>query len=298
MKRTLYVLVVAALISSSLQANACINVVGTNNRGEYIRPMSYTGQALKPQLATPTDKAFLIPWSKYAVADVRKSPTFPHLIELSAVLVRFGKFREAVKLLQFVENKYPGRFETASNIGTAYELLGQNEDALKWIREGLKRNPNDHFGTEWLHVHILNAKLGKLPQQVRGRSILNLDFGNDTMPNRPRQLPDGNDGKPVSLYAMGAALRYQLTERIWFVPAPDKMIAGMLLDWANLELLAGSVESADVLYEAAIRYGIKEDRIISLRRKEVANILSQAKKNPSSRQGECELCNPPGSDLQ
>jgi hypothetical protein len=97
---------------------------------------------------------------------------------------------------------------------------------------------------------------------------------------------------------MGSALRYQLTERIWFVPAPDKMVAGMLLDWANLELLAGSVESADVLYDAAIRYGIKEDRTISLRRKKVANILSRARKNPNPQKGDCELCHPPGSELQ
>lgn len=298
MKKTPYGLIAATIFSTSLQANACINAVGTNYRGEFIRPMSYTGQQLKPQLTTPTDRAFLIPWSEHAVADVRKSPSFRNLIELSAVLIRFGKLPEAVKLLQFVENKYPGKYQTASNIGTAYELMGRNEDALKWILEGLKRNPNDHFKTEWLHVHILNAKLGKIPQQAPGRSILNLDFGNEAMPKRPAHLPSGNDGKPVSLYEMGSGLRYQLTERIWFVPAPDKMVAGMLLDWANLELLAGSVESADVLYDAAIRYGIKEDRTISLRRKEVANILSRARKNPNPQKGDCELCHPPGSELQ
>ncbi|WP_426336337.1 tetratricopeptide repeat protein [Pseudoduganella sp. R-31] len=298
MKRTLHALVVAAILVASLQANACINSVGTNYRGEIIRPGTYTGNDLKPQLITPNDKAFLIPWSKYAVAEVRKSPTFRNLIELSAVLIRFDKLPEAVKLLQFIENKYPGKYQTASNLGTAHELLGQNEDALKWILEGLKRNPNDHFGTEWLHVHILNAKLGKVPRQTPGKSILNLDFGNDAMPRLPAQLPNGNDGKPTSLYAMGRALSYQLTERIWFVPAPDKVVAGLLLDWANLELLAGAVESADVLYDAAIRYGVKEDKTISLRRKEVEKILSLARKNPSDKTGDCELCEPPASDLK
>jgi hypothetical protein len=244
-------------------------------------------------LTTPTSKAVLSNWSEITVAEVRKSPTFPNLIDLSALLIRYGKSAEAVKLLQFVESKYPGRFETASNMGTAYELMGQNEDALKWILQGLKRNPADHYGTEWLHVHILNAKLGKVPQAAPGRSILNLDFGHDVMPQRPASLPNGNTGKPITLWDLGSALRYQVQERIWFVDAPDKMVAGLLLDWANLELLAGSVESADVLYNAAIRYGIKEDKLIALRRREVAKILSQAKKNPTGMPGECELCTPP-----
>lgn len=296
MKRTSYLLIIATILSASLQANACINQVGTNHRGDFIRPLTYTGSSLKPLLVTPTSIADLVPWSEFAVREVRKSPSFRNLIELSAVLIRFGKLPEAVKLLQFVENKYPGKYQTASNIGTAYELMGQNEDALKWILEGLKRNPNDHFGTEWLHVHILKAKLGQVPKPAAGRSILNLDFGNEAMPKRPALLFNGNDGKPLSLYGLGAALRYQVHERIWFVPAPDKMVAGLLLDWANLELLAGAVESADVLYDAAIRYGIKEERTIALRRKEVATILSQAKKSPGTREGVCELCEPPGSD--
>ncbi|KQZ44186.1 tetratricopeptide repeat protein [Duganella sp. Root1480D1] len=295
MKRTSCSLVIATILSVALQAHACINTVGTNYRGEFISPGTYTGKDLKPDLATPTSKAALVPWAKDAVTAVRKTQSFGNLIDLSAVLIRFGKFPEAVKLLQFVENKYPGKYQTASNLGTAYELMGQNEDALKWILEGVKRNAHDHYGTEWLHVYILNVKLGKVPPAAPGRSILNLDFGNEVMPRRPAPLPNGNAGKPITLYEMGSALRYQVRERIWFVPAPDKMVAGLLLDWANLELLAGAVESADVLYEAAIRYGIKEDRTISLRRKEVEKILSQAKEHPSDKRGECELCNPPWS---
>lgn len=293
MKKTSYRLIIATILSASLQAHACLNEVGTNNRGEYITPVSYTGEHLKPQLVTPASNAALIPWAKDAAAKARQSPSFANLIDLSVVLVRFGKLPEAVKLLQFVEKQYPGEYQTASNIGTAYELMGRNEDALKWISEGLKRNPNDHFATEWLHVHILKAKLGQLPRPANDRSILNLDFGNGAIPQRPAPLPKGNKGTPLSLYETVNALRYQLTERIQFVDAPDKMVGALLLDWANLELLAGSVESADVLYEAAIRYGIKEDKIIASRRKEVARILSLPKKNSPTSPGQCELCNPP-----
>jgi len=285
-------LIFAAMLAASLPASACINESGTNKYGHFIMPVSYAGTELKPYLVTPRDKSELVEWSGYVVADVRKKQNLFTLIDLSAVLIRFGKLPEAVKLLQFMEQKYPGDYKVASNIGTAYELMGQNEEALKWILEGMKRNPDDHFGTEWLHAEILRAKLGQLKVPAPGRSILNLDFGNEAMPKRPAALPSGNKGKQASLFDVGIALRYQLVERIKFVAAPDPMVAGMLLDWANLELLAGSVESADVLYDAAIRYGSKEVPTIKLRKVQVARILKEAetKSRPATKDGECELC--------
>jgi tetratricopeptide (TPR) repeat protein len=244
--------------------------------------MNYSGRSLKPLLVTPTSKAALITWSREVVETARKRPSFDSLNNLAAVLIRHGRLPEAVSLLQFLERKYPGHYETASNVGTAYELMGRNEDALKWILEGLKRNPEDHNGTEWLHVHILKAKLGRLPKSAAGRSILNLDFGNDVMPLRPTSLPIGNAGKPLSLVAVSEAVRYQLFERIQFVAAPDAKVAGLLLDWANLELLAGTLDSADLLYDAAIRYGSKEGRIIAIRKAHVAKNLAQTKVKPGS----------------
>jgi len=278
------------MLATTFPASACINEFGTNNQGEYIKPIGYAGQHLKPALVTPTDKNALIEWSGHVVEGVRKAPSFFNLINLSAVLIRFGKLPEAVTLLKFIEQKYPGKYQTASNIGTAYELMGRNEEALEWISEGMRRNPDDHFGTEWLHALILKAKLGKFPAPAPGRSILNLDFGKEAMPKRPALLSVGNRGQQLSLFDLGVALRYQLGERIHFVDAPDPLVAGMLLDWANLELLAGSVESADVLYDAAIRYGSKEAPMISKRKAQVARVLSRPKSKRMVKDGECELC--------
>ena len=293
MKNRYVHLVLVSFLAISAPAKACINEIGTSHRGERVVPILYSGKNLKPFLVTPPTKASLIDWSRHAVEQAQKDPSFDNLNNLAAVLIRHGRLPNAVSLLQFLERKYPGHYQTASNMGTAYELMGRNEDALKWILEGLKRNPDDHLGTEWLHVHILNAKLGRVPSAAPGDSILNLDFGNDVMPRRPASLPVGNTGKPLSLFSVGIALRYQLVERIEFVAAPDTMVAGLLLDWANLELLAGAVESADVLYDAAIRYGSSEKRIIAVRKTEIAKILAQAKQKPALANGRCELCELP-----
>jgi tetratricopeptide (TPR) repeat protein len=285
-------LVLIALLAISLPVRACINETGTNHRGELVSAMSYSGQSLKPFLLTHTDQDRLINASRQVVETARKDPSFGNLNDLAAVLIRHGRLPASVRLLQFLERKYPGHYETAANIGTAFELMGKNEDALKWILEGVKRNPEDHFGTEWLHVHILKAKLGRIPTPAPGLSILNLDFGNDAMPRRPTVFPVGDDGKARPLFIVAWAVRYQLFERIGFVAAPDPMVAGLLLDWANLELLAGTVESADVLYDAALRYGSSEGRIIAIRKTQVARIIAQAKARPAPVRGQCELCQP------
>jgi tetratricopeptide (TPR) repeat protein len=289
---TLLVIVAACLALPAL-AHACINETGTNSRAEQVELMSYGGKSLQPKLVTPVGKAALVVRSGYVVRAARENPSFYTLNDLAAVLIRHGRLNEAVDLLQFLERKYPGKYESAANLGTAYELMGRNVDALTWIEEGMKRNPEDHYGTEWLHVHILKAKLKRIAQPAVGRSILNLDFGNEAMPRLPPRLPTGNAGKPLPLFTLGLALRYQLLERIQFVAAPDTMVAGLLLDWANLELLAGTVESADVLYDAALRYGSKEGRQIAARKAQVARILAQSALRRTLTRGTCELCEPP-----
>lgn len=293
MKRAVIRLVLLGVATLSLPSAACINAVGTNQKGERIEPMSHAGEALKPSLDKHVTLPYLVDWSNIAVKAAGEDPSFNNLNNLAAVLIYHGRHAKAVSLLQFLERKFPGRYETASNIGTAYELMGRNDDALKWILEGMKRNPSDHAGTEWLHAHILKAKLGRLPAPVSGRSILNMNFGSAAMPVRPTPLPLDNEGKQVSLYLAAHSLRYQLIERIQFVPAPEPMVAGLLVDWANLELFGGAVESATVLYDAAIRYGSK-DPMIPMRKAQVLKILAQSKGEPPDGSGACEICFPPG----
>lgn len=288
-----FYLVLIAFLALSLPARACINESATNRRGESVEPMSYFGAGLKEHLLTRASPHELILHSEEVVKNAQTDPSFDSLNNLAAVLIRHGRLPRAVKLLQLLERKYPGHYETAANIGTAYELMGRNEDALKWILEGIKRNPDDHEGTEWLHVHILKAKLGLIPKPAAGRSILNLDFGNDVMPRRPTGLPMGNDGKPLSLFAVAHALRYQLIERVAFVAPPDPMVAGLLLDWANLELVAGTLESADALYDVAARYGSTERRIIAVRKAEAVRIIAKAESSWFRSEGKCELCERP-----
>ena len=56
------------------------------------------------------------------------------------------------------KKKFPGNARVAANLGTALELKGENEEALKWIREGVIRDASEHDGSEWLHARILDGE--------------------------------------------------------------------------------------------------------------------------------------------
>ena len=87
------------------------------------------------------------------------------------------------------------------------ELLNGNEDALKWIREGIHRNANSHEGTEWLHTLILETKIKAAgdPEYYAHHSVLNLD--------RSQALGDNQTvmvgGEKKTLTEVTTALRYQ-----------------------------------------------------------------------------------------
>jgi tetratricopeptide (TPR) repeat protein len=85
----------------------------------------------------------------------------------AVVTILSGDHQRGIAILLELEHAQPGDYNTAANLGTAYELAGENEQALTWIKEGLKRNPNSHRGTEWLHVLILQAKL----EEERGQGL-------------------------------------------------------------------------------------------------------------------------------
>jgi tetratricopeptide (TPR) repeat protein len=151
--------------------------------------------------------------------------------DLATALAHTGEAGEAVVLLEQIEAEQPGLYRTAANLGTAYELSGDNQKALEWIRKGIERNAGSHEGTEWLHVRILEAKLALAadPAWLETHSVLGTRRGQDVT-----ILANGNRGENLSPAQLEEALIYQLHERLQFVQPPDAIVADLLLALGNL----------------------------------------------------------------
>lgn len=276
----------------SSMAAACINSIGTDRAGRRFEPGWEVGDELVESLgwyASRDARQWLDEESHRLAEAVREAPDFANRNDLAVNLIRQGALAPAMRLLVANERDFPERPETAANLGTALELAGFDDIALRWIRIGIRRNAHEHHGTEWLHARILEAKIAARSdsQYLQTHSITGIRFPADDLPPLPAAYPPGNDGRPVSPAMLNAALSYQLHERIQFVAPPDAVVANLLDDWATLNLAGGPVESAKALYGLAQRYGAQRTPLMAARLRRIDTILSRG---TPAKQGACPIC--------
>lgn len=175
-----------------------------------------------------------------------------YLSDKGYVLIVEGKLDEALNLYLNIEKKYPNRYSTASNIGTIYELLGENEKALFWINKSIKINPKSHKESEWIHSKILEAKI-KGKEFYSGSFILDVDFGKYSFP-----ISTLSNSKLLSLEY---ELYYQLNERISFIKSKDEIIANLLFELGNIAMINKDFYSAEQIFKTAKEYGLSNELV-------------------------------------
>ncbi|MCW1887737.1 tetratricopeptide repeat protein [Luteolibacter flavescens] len=180
-----------------------------------------------------------------------------------------GRYQEALAIFQKIESEHPGHYNTAANLGTTYELLGENEEALKWIGEGVRRNPEAHGGTEWLHLAILEAKvkLKKDPAYLTHSHII------DVPENLRGDSKIEVQGKSYPLFQVFNALEYQLHERLYFVRTPDPVVADLLFSFSQLEARIFTLESAVGMLEMARSYGYPDAEALDAKIEEYQSVM-------------------------
>jgi len=171
------------------------------------------------------------------------------------ILILQGKYEEAKKVYIDIEKLKPGRYETASNLGTVYELLGNNKNALKWIKKAIGLYAKSHDDSEWLHAKILEAKI-KGDAFITSDFLLNTNFGIDTIPQS--KLTENE------LKKLKATLVYQLNERMTFIKPENKIMALLLFDLGNVLALLESQANAAAVYDLANEYGYS-DSLLGIR---------------------------------
>lgn len=236
-----------AFVLTATPLAACINTYGTGLDGKQRESLHLVGEDLRDFL---TEHPGRWHWRLERAKLAWSQDTIEKQNDFAVALIHLGDLREAIGILHGIEKKKPGLYHTATNLGTAYELSGDNARALQWIREGIRRNPDSHQASEWLHVAILEAKRTK-----KNHSILGLDFGTAAVPKMPVRFPNGNSGRPLDAEGTRGSLMSQLHERLAFVAPPDALVGDLLFEFANLLMLTDVVESGAAMYELAIEYG-------------------------------------------
>ena len=216
----------------------------------------------------------------------KQSPTIEVANDLAVVHMVLNDNQKAIDLLKEIEKQRPGLVKTATNLGTAYELLGNNTESLVWIKEGINRDPSDHQGTEWLHVKILEAKLtiAKDPLWLKKNHVMGISFGTNVKPSKPDNLLVDHLGNTHTLQQAGAALQLQLFERLKFVSEPNEVVGDLFLSLGDLTRLGlrhidqsedENLRAAKILYESALQFNPNAE-IIQKRLSSIDFLLAEA----------------------
>lgn len=244
----------SAFFFFTIQTDACLWIAGSPQVGERLKIDGLTADEFLKQFVSHKDRNY---WEKVKI-DIEKDSKFystPDFQNNSAVaLIHLGDIDNAIKLLEKRETEKPGAYFTATNLGTAYELKGENQKALNWIKEGVKRNKDSHYGTEWLHIKILEAKLAieKDSDWLKNNSVLGADFSDL---NADKVSVTDQNGQKKLIVEIEEALIYQLHERLEFVKPPEPIVADLLFDLSKIFSVTRSPEHAKAVKELSVQYG-------------------------------------------
>ncbi|MDJ1485737.1 tetratricopeptide repeat protein [Cytophagaceae bacterium YF14B1] len=170
--------------------------------------------------------------------------------DYGAALLYLGRYKEAGDIFSTIEKIQPNLYATASNLGTAYELLGKNDSAYFWIQRSIVLNPESHFGSEWLHLKILEVKL-KGMSYLTSQFMLGTDLGNDTIPKSSLPLE--------KLTKLRYHITHQLDERQVFVKSPEPIVAFLLFQLGNIEAITDDITESLLTYNTAYEYGFRSE---------------------------------------
>ncbi|UKN01833.1 tetratricopeptide repeat protein [Paracrocinitomix mangrovi] len=210
---------------------------------------------------------------------LEESGSYMDLSDYATNLMRLGKYELSKDILKALYELHPDEYQLAANLGTAYELCGEVDSALKYINRGIELNPESHQGSEWVHVKILEAKkeIEKNKNWLKHNTILGLT-----------EEQESDDDVRSQLWI-------QLVERFPFTPANDPMMADLLVDLGDCFSSTISVEYGLAYYEVSKFYHGNSSAAIDEKIKHANELIEEyknAKPNEKSSHGIVERFDP------
>jgi tetratricopeptide (TPR) repeat protein len=190
---------------------------------------------------------------------VKAEKSFEALSDYSVMLMKMGKNNVALTILQSLYAAHPDQYQLAANLGTSYELAGEVDSALKYIKRGIVLNPNAHDGSEWVHVKVLETKIKLRTDSLylKSNTVLGL--------NKEQEYDT----------LVAHQIEIQLRERFPFCPGPDPIMASLMEDFADITLNINSIEDAKTYYNICKYYFGDSSATINEKIKETMNLIEK-----------------------
>jgi tetratricopeptide (TPR) repeat protein len=231
--KKLFIIAVLVLLFS-WQSKACLNYYYfVNKEGNY-----YMSDTIIRAFNLNFNKERNLTKLKNSYSRLSREHDYRILSDYSVSLLKLGNVKTALELLIALEKAHPEEYNLAANLGTAFELNGMPDSALKYIRLAITINPSSHGNSEWVHEKVLETKLQikDKPKYLADHTVLQLTGS---------QKKDSMIRKQIEL---------QVRERFPFCKGPDPIMASLLTDLGESYCEQLSVEYGKALYQIAQKY--------------------------------------------
>jgi tetratricopeptide (TPR) repeat protein len=179
------------------------------------------------------------------------------LSDYAIIELKIGDRKRAVEMLEKLYAQHPNEYNIVANLGTAYELTGDDAKALELLRKAEAINPRSHYGSEWIHINILEQKMAGKEYD----KIINLHISDFST-----WIIDKNYKFPRDADSLKMQLAYQLHERIAFIAPPDDIVGNLVLNFADIVAKTESRDTAIAFYEYAAHYSASLQKAIDERK--------------------------------
>ncbi len=217
------------ILALSLSANACGNEYGVSLSGERLHtPLFYLSDRYRSFDKEDLQRKLGEAISKRG----QNEDDFQNESNIALYYMKLGEVKKAIKILEPLAAEYPDEYVIIANLGTAYELDGQLNKALNQIKKGYAMNPKSHYGSEWVHIKILEAKIahGANSNWFRRNPIVS--------------LAELEEKETDYVGRRDTHLSVQIRTRLPFTPAPNPVIANLLRTHAEYCEKHSSYENA------------------------------------------------------
>lgn len=118
--------------------------------------------AVKPANGSPASPArlqYLEALEKLEKASKQGQLSADALADLGALYVRLGETGRAVAVLRAAQRTHPNHFAINANLGTAWQLHGDLQQALLCLEQAVKLSPGKHQQAEEFHLKLVRLRL-------------------------------------------------------------------------------------------------------------------------------------------
>lgn len=201
--------------------------------------------AVKPMngvAASPARERYLQEADKLERLSRERNLSSDEAADLGALYIRLGDPARAVEVLRLAQRQHPNHFHIVANLGTAWQLQGDFEQAIECLQQSARLAPGKLQKAEEYQLKLARLRKGRAANSQDLDDLFGVRYVNDDGKFEPGKLGAAERKK---LSADAAAISQQLA--LW-LPA-DGLLLWQLAELANAH---GDVRTAAAIFEGCV----------------------------------------------